>query len=352
MRRHNGVWAMGIVLALAISGLVSCSKLTGGGDSGDDGNSPFVIVDLRVAAVTDSTIQLKWTATGDDSSAGTANHYDIRYMQHLVNWANWDSATQVVGEPAPSPAGRTDSMTVTGLMKDSTYYFAIMAYDEAGNGSGMSPCTHGTCFMDTVITFPDRKLAAWIRGLFEICDTCDILRSKLMELSFLGDNNDSIAVMDGIEFCTNLNTIYLNGNLISDLTPISGLSRLRDIQFVSNQISDFSPLSNLVNLEAVTFNQNSISDISALGSLILISKLDLSDNDISSASGGIEALRNLFNIHVLYLRNNQITDIHPLIMNTGMGARDTVDLRGNPPFSQAAIADSIALVADSVTVLH
>jgi hypothetical protein len=351
MRRHGGIWALEIVLALFFITSISCSKLGKGGDSGDDGNSPFMIGDLRVASFSDSTIQLKWTATGDDSSAGTANHYDIRYFRNWVNWATWDSATQVIGEPAPSPAGQTDSTTVTNLMRDSTYYFAIMAYDEAGNGSGMSNCAQGLCITDFIVTFSDPRLAARVRTLIHK-PTGDILRSDLMTLSLLDDNGDSVTVLNGVEYCTHLDALFLSMNQISDLTQISGLTRLRSIQFGGNHISDISPISNLVNLIGVVFRQNSISNISALSNLVNLTYLDISQNNFADSTGGITALSGLLNLHMLYLVEDHISDIHPLVSNTGLAAGDTVYLDGNPPFSQAAIDDSIALVARGVAVYH
>ena len=241
--QHIGLGPVAIILIL-----ISCSKMTGGGGGGDDGNSPFVIFDLRVAAVTDSTIKLKWTATGDDSSSGTADHYDIRYSRQIIESTDWNNATQVVGEPRPSPAGQTDSMTVMGLMQDSLYYFAIMAYDEAGNSSGMSPCASGTCFTDIIVVFPDSNLEAAIRNLIHR-STGDIHRSDLLNTEHrLDATNRNIINMSGIQYCVSLDELWMGLNQVSDLGPISNLANLREIQFYNNNISDISAISGLVNL--------------------------------------------------------------------------------------------------------
>ena len=128
--------------------LLSCSKsMSGGGDDEDDGNTPYNILDVRVVAVTDSSVTLTWTATGDDADVGTASQYDLRYYHSWLNSTNWDSAVRVTGEPAPRPTGQADSMVVTGLQKDSTYYFALKAGDEAGNWNNVSNCAVAVCFM-------------------------------------------------------------------------------------------------------------------------------------------------------------------------------------------------------------
>lgn len=84
------------------------------------------------------SITLNWTAPGDDGDIGTAAVYDIRYSTNPINASNWESAVQVQNEPAPSSAGTVESFTVGNLSQNTTYYFAMMAADEAGNWSGLS----------------------------------------------------------------------------------------------------------------------------------------------------------------------------------------------------------------------
>ena len=77
----------------------SCSKGTGSGEE-DVGNTPYNIIDLRLQSITDSSITLCWTATGDDANVGTATTYDLRtLMSDPITDENWDSAYQYAGEP-------------------------------------------------------------------------------------------------------------------------------------------------------------------------------------------------------------------------------------------------------------
>ncbi|RMH44765.1 MAG: choice-of-anchor D domain-containing protein [Gammaproteobacteria bacterium] len=84
------------------------------------------------------TVKLSWIAPGDDSTAGTAAQYIIRYNSEPISEDNWASSSDVVGEPTPSPAGSLEQMTVTGLTQGMIYYFAIKTRDEAGNISTIS----------------------------------------------------------------------------------------------------------------------------------------------------------------------------------------------------------------------
>ncbi|SYZ72524.1 hypothetical protein TRIP_C20639 [Candidatus Zixiibacteriota bacterium] len=99
---------------------------------------PAAIANLSAGAATSSTVVLNWTAPGDDSLTGTAATYDIRYSTATITEANFGSATQAVGEPAPKAAGSAETFTVTGLNPNITYYFAIKTADEAPNWSALS----------------------------------------------------------------------------------------------------------------------------------------------------------------------------------------------------------------------
>ncbi len=104
---------------------------------------PANIANLSVSNPTQSSLDLSWTAPGDDGSSGTAAEYDIRYSTSTITDANWDAATQVTGEPAPQLAGSAESMTISGLNANTTYYFAIKTADEVPNWSGLSNIASG-----------------------------------------------------------------------------------------------------------------------------------------------------------------------------------------------------------------
>lgn len=103
-----------------------------------ESDAPATIADLVSTAQTQNSITLSWTAPGDDSTAGTATSYDIRYSTSPITELNWASATQISGEPTPSVAGSTESITIENLNESTTYYFAIKTSDEVPNESGLS----------------------------------------------------------------------------------------------------------------------------------------------------------------------------------------------------------------------
>ena len=97
-----------------------------------DTSPPGTISDLAASpGEYNGTVDLTWTATGDDGSTGTASAYVVRYSASPITDANWASATDVESEPAPQASGTPESWTAQGLPAGSTFYFAIRAEDEA-----------------------------------------------------------------------------------------------------------------------------------------------------------------------------------------------------------------------------
>jgi chitodextrinase len=95
------------------------------------------------------TVQLVWTAPGDDAAVGRASGYEMRFSTAPITGANWDFAN--IAGPAPNPleAGRRQAITVRGLSSDTTYYFAIRTVDDAGNWSGVSNLLRWDWVVDT-----------------------------------------------------------------------------------------------------------------------------------------------------------------------------------------------------------
>ncbi len=111
---------------------------TGTTSAPPDTTPPAAVTNLSCSNITATSVQLNWTAPGDDGNTGTATTYDIRYSTSVINSGNWASATQVSGEPTPLVAGTNQNMVISGLTADTTYYFAIETADEVPNWSGLS----------------------------------------------------------------------------------------------------------------------------------------------------------------------------------------------------------------------
>ncbi|QJD83976.1 fibronectin type III domain-containing protein [Cohnella herbarum] len=127
--------------------------------------APAMVTNLVASSPTTNSVNLSWTAPGDDGNAGTATSYDIRYSMSVISEGNWASATQVSGEPVPTAAGTSQSKTITGLSSNTTYHFALKTSDEASNVSVLSNVPSATTLAsgDTVApaAIKTLKIVAW-----------------------------------------------------------------------------------------------------------------------------------------------------------------------------------------------
>jgi len=180
------------------------------------------------------------------------------------------------------------------------------------------------------VYFPDTNLEAVVRETIGK-PTGPICPSDLEKLTGLGPDRRNIADLTGLEYCTNLDYLYLYLNQITDISPLASLTNLTrlgldgnywivDISPLANLsslvslslgvtgISDLSPVANLTNLKYLYLYSNQISDISPLANLTSLTFLSLDDNQISDLS----PVANLTSLTSLSLGGNQISDISPL----------------------------------------
>ena len=127
--------------------------------------------------------------------------------------------------------------------------------------------------------------------------------------------------MAGLDYATNLDTLYLWGNKISDLSPLGYLTKLENLNLSGNSITDLRPLSSLTNLKWLDLQRNRISDISPLAGLTGLKHLDLYTNRISNISPltGLDPLAALTNLEWLAIGANELNgDIGPVASLTGL----------------------------------
>ena len=192
-----------------------------------------------------------------------------------------------------------------------------------------------------IATFEDANLEAAVRialGIGSEPLTCGLV-SGLTEL-----RATTLASLVGIQNLTSLTTLWLpENNSISDISALSGLTSLGNLDLRGNSISDISALSGLTSLTFLQLGFNSITDISALSGLTSLETLFLDINSITD----ISALSGLTSLFFLTLDDNpDLSNIQPLLDNTGLGAGDTVTLTS----TSVSCADVAALKAKGVTV--
>ncbi len=131
---------------------------------------------------------------------------------------------------------------------------------------------------------------------------------ELASLGSLDANEFGIRNLAGLELANSLDWLALQGNAITDIAPISHLSRLVVLALDANAISDLSPLARLTFLRHINLNVNALSDIAALAELRNVRELRLGHNVITDLS----PLANLRTMRVLQVDGNAVTDLSPL----------------------------------------
>ena len=188
------------------------------------------------------------------------------------------------------------------------YYWRIKAIAAADTiWSGMWSFTTGDMIPEIIV--PDDNFRMVIN---EVLEQTEEYQPTILDLESLTGtlwaDNKGIVSLEGAQYLSNMQRLYLRDNQISDLNPLSSLNNLLWLLLGNNQISDLSPLSSLTNLQDLDLHDNQISELDSLSSLVNVTELDLQDNLISNLS----PLSSLTNVQDLDLQDNQISDLSPL----------------------------------------
>ena len=97
-----------------------------------------------------NSLELVWTASGDDADVGQVSAYEVRYSRTPAGsdigvwWNGIPTSQSMTLVSSLVPAGQTQLATVAGLAQGTTYYFALIALDEVANRSDYSNIATGT----------------------------------------------------------------------------------------------------------------------------------------------------------------------------------------------------------------
>ena len=206
------------------------------------------------------------------------------------------------------------------------------------------------------VAIPDAALRTLIEKALKKNPGATITQAEMNTLESLDGRGLGIKSLNGLETATNLHSLNLSQNRISDLTPLAYLTQLqKSISLDSNEISDIAPLAycrliiidcleTATNLQVLSLDSNKISDIWALAVLDSLQALDINSNEISD----LKPLAYLDELRHLELDSNKISDITPL---TSLGKLQTLYLNDNP-LSEASLRLHIpALLHNGIGVL-
>ena len=82
------------------------------------------------------------------------------------------------------------------------------------------------------------------------------LLDNVMNHRYIFGSSQNIASLEGIEQYSNITSLALDHNQISDISPLNNLTKLRYLALDDNKIIDISPLKNLINLEELHIRES------------------------------------------------------------------------------------------------
>ena len=173
-----------------------------------------------------------------------------------------------------------------------------------------------------------------------------INEEEMSALTVLDGSFQGIRYLTGLELAANLEMLQLAGNDISDLRPLSNLTKLRTLDLNINDILDLSPLSELMGLESLSLWVNPVGDLSPLSRLTGLQTLVVGATTVTDLS----PLSGLTGLRVLNAAHNGISDLSPLSVLDGLNTLriNNNDISDLTPLSEMRGLRSITLDGNSV----
>lgn len=123
------------------------------------------------------------------------------------------------------------------------------------------------------------------------------------------DSGNAISNIEPLRNLKKLTKLHLQDLVyIEDLSPLAELTNLESLILRGNRISNIEPLRNLTKLEVLYLYKNNVSDISALENMTEMGELNFAVNKVKD----ISPLKNLNNLYDLKGYSNNITDLSPI----------------------------------------
>ena len=268
------------------------------------------VADLKPTPDPAKSPLLPWAALGAAAVfivllLGGSNQYLKRFQKPYSFEAASEPTIEIIDVPPvleldAKPAVRNQSGQVGATYKTNSVGSQVSKQVSTANALASSE--------DVETWMPDPNLRAAVREALEIPDEDPLTQSDMERLRELNAENRQITSLGGLQYATHLTNALLEGNPISDLSPLTGLVQLRILNMAVCRISDIRPLANLTRLESLRLHANQIEDITPLTNLTTLTDLWLANNFIADA----RPLEKLTRLEELRVQNNMIKDYSPL----------------------------------------
>lgn len=135
-----------------------------------------------------------------------------------------------------------------------------------------------------------------------------LTNESLATIETLDAEGLGISNLKGLNHLTQLRSLELSNNEITDLTPIQSIVTLEKLKLEANQIEHVESLANLTKLTLLSLRNNSVRDLSSLSQLTKLEKLDVRGNSLTS----IDVVAHFSQLKELNLRENAVEVLTPI----------------------------------------
>lgn len=170
------------------------------------------------------------------------------------------------------------------------------------------------------LDIPDAAFRAYLEIFFNLPPGSGIPRSMALGVTHLDLSNLGIQRLNGIEAFTDLTSLVVVQNLLSELPDLSGLGFLTVLDSGDNYIEPFPVLP--AGIEVLSLAGNALSEIADLSAYLQLMILDLSENSL----GALPPLQSLTQLRVLDVHNNLLSSLPylPSSLDTLMAASNQI----------------------------
>ena len=157
-----------------------------------------------------------------------------------------------------------------------------------------------TISLNASVVFPDPNLREKIAETLGKPAGETLTVSDMLTLTAFTANNANIQNLTGLQHASNLKTLSLDDNILSDITPLAELPQLTKLSLNNNRLSDVAQFMTLAHLQTLSLDANNLSDVTPLASLTQLTTLSLNNNSISD----VAPLTSLVQLKTLQLKGN------------------------------------------------
>ncbi len=298
---------------------------------------------LQSMDVSDAEVSFAPICPGDFDDNGIVNMADFMLFEGVFGTRSSDAAYNALMDMDSS-----GGIDVADFMLFVDVFDTTCKQQPPGDGGGGQ----------TGVSIPDANLRAVIEDSLSKASGAPITQAEMATLTHLDARNKMISNLTGLEFATNLETLYLSGNNIKELSSdvfsrlgklqtldlssnrelmvlppnvFAGLHKLSSLSFSYTQIEAlpanvFAGLNNLEHLSC--YSNTSLTSLppGIFNGLANLRQLVLETNGLTSLPSG--AFDDLTNLQSLWLRGNRLTSL-PMGVFDGLINLEDLRLKSN-----------------------